>query len=226
MQQSSVIMSIPFNDILTKVMETSVDFTRFSQDEQQIDPIKRLSSIDTILDALGAPQGETVLDLGTGYGYGAIALASRGNKVIAVESNGDKLREGTEYWRNLGISFEIRDTFEEALQCDGPIVFMNRDIRNRGVESSKKFDSAYCFYVSEYMLTGEKVFESLTSTLKPGARFILTTEGPTKLPLFLRRSAVRILANCCLPQGMHYNHTLSLGSEVYDRHVVIMTKKD
>ena len=203
-----------------------VEFKRYSSDRQQVNPSKRMISIDTLLSRLEIPPDGTVLDIGTGYGYGAILLADRGNRVIALERNKEKILEGVDYWRKLGYDCDFQTSLDGALDNSSQIVFIHGDSSSLNGVPGGMVDGAFSFYISGYMLIDKGTFNDISRVLKPESRFILSTEGPTKLPYFLRRTAVKVLANLCVPKGLHYDRTISLNEKkVYDRHVVILTKK-
>lgn len=64
--------------VIKKVFQYPIKFTQFSKkdDTQQISPEKRLISIDGIINNLEIPENLFILDIGTGFGYGAVYLMS------------------------------------------------------------------------------------------------------------------------------------------------------
>lgn len=211
--------------ILQSVRENPAEFRRFSSDEHQINPEARVISIANILERLELPANSTILDIGTGYGYGAVLLNALGYNVLGLEINGDKLREGLDYWKKLGIEFCQISEASSAFRTNGKLYFMARDARDLSDFPDNSIDMATAFYISGYMAGRNGAFAKIHRVLKPQKKLIITTEGPTTLPPLLRGAAVKVLSLVQKPEGLTGGKTFTINNqEVHDRHVVMYEK--
>ncbi|MDO8622774.1 MAG: hypothetical protein Q7R52_00855 [archaeon] len=167
--------------LVKKIEENIPEFPSFSRDSQQINPLLRMKSIAGIIPNLKLPpEGSTIIDMGTGYGYGAVALNTLGYKTIGIEQNREKLNVGLKYWNKLGIPFKLTENYEEALRTKENLIFINK--KADGFENFPicSIDSVTAFYISLDMATEDGALWSIGKILKPKSRLFVTTEGPIK----------------------------------------------
>ncbi len=218
------------NDKLEKILKlvesTPVKFKTFSNDTQQINPKARVTSIINILGEIQLPiNNSTIVDIGTGYGYGAILLNSLGYNVIGIESNKDKLYEGLKYWRRLGFNFTLINKLSDELRHNRNLYFLPRDARNLEDFPDNSIEMVTAFYISGYMLGKDKAFREVGRILKPGSHFILSTQGPTSVPHLLRGLAVKILTSLYIPNDLRHYKTVKINNpNVYDNYIITMVK--
>ena len=211
--------------ILQLVRANPTEFKRFSGDTQQTSPEARIISISGILERIKLPSNSTIVDIGTGYGYGAILLNAMGYNVLGLEINGDKLKEGMNYWKGLGVDF--CETFEvpEAVVTKGKLYFMRRDTRDLSDFPDSSIDMATAFYISGYMTGKNGAFVNVQRVLKPQRNLTITTEGPTILPSFLRAASVKGLSIIQKPKGLRHIETFTIDNpQVYDKNIIIYEK--
>ena len=79
------------DELIMKISSQEKELRGFSKDTQQINPILRVNSIIGILENVDLPKNSTILDIGTGYGYGAVIFSKLGYNVIGIDINKDKL---------------------------------------------------------------------------------------------------------------------------------------
>ncbi|MBR9691415.1 class I SAM-dependent methyltransferase [Candidatus Woesearchaeota archaeon] len=218
-------MNSKLERILRLVQENPVEFTRFSGDLQQINPESRVVSISNILERVKLPEHSTILDIGTGYGYGAVLLSALGYNVMGVELNRDKLEEGMDYWKRLGIDFEQTEDLSLATSSSGKLYFSARDSKNLGDIPNQSIDMVTAFYISGYM-TGEKgAFREVGRILDEHGNFTMTTEGPIQLPQFLRGLAVNLASRFLGPSDLRLTSRFTINdSQVYDKFVLVYDK--
>lgn len=210
--------------IAALVKEKPVTFRGFSSDTQQINPISRVMSISQILERITLPKKSTILDIGTGYGYGAVLLNALGYKAIGVEVNGAKLDEGMKYWRDLGIEFSEVNSASAACQ-DGGLYFLKRDSRNLDDFFDGSIDMASAFYIGWDMITRDGAFRSVGRVLKPQGNFAVTTEGPMRMSHILRKPIVTFASRIAVPRGLEFSETFDIeNADVYDKYVVVYEK--
>ena len=193
-------MNTKLERLVRLVEENPIAFERYSRDVQQINPLSRVYSIATIINNLDIPKESTILDVGTGYGYGAVLLNALGHTVIGIDFNGDKLRNGLEYWNKLGVDFKLGDSISQALGNEGKLYFSIKDSRNLEAIPKKSIDMITSFYISGYMAGRKGAFRAVDGVLKPGGNLLVTTEGPIQVPSFLRGLAASFASNFPRPE--------------------------
>lgn len=210
--------------ILSLVKENPVEFRRFSRDKQQPNPEARVASISNILSEISLPGNSTVVDIGTGYGYGAVLLNALGYNVIGLEINGDKLDEGMRYWARLGIEFREISEASEAVKTKGRLYLLKRDSRNLDDFPALSVGMVTAFYISTYMLGRDGAFVGVNRILKPDGSLTITTEGPTFVPSLFRGLIVRKAGRFFVPNLKLAKAFDIDGPQVYDRCVLIYEK--
>jgi SAM-dependent methyltransferase len=212
-------------EIIELVRKNPVDFKRFSNDEQQINPEARVTSIANILGKIDLPAHSTILDIGTGYGYGAVLLNALGYNVLGIEVNEEKINEGMKYWDRLGLDFTEVSTLSTALNLDGKLSFAKMDAKNLGEFPNSSVDMATAFYISGYMLGKKGPFSDVARVLKPNGKFAMTTEGPTQLFPFMRGPVFKLASRLFKPEGLQLSSESVISQpEVYDRFVTVYSK--
>jgi len=109
---------------------------------------------------LGLSEGQSVLDVGCGYGRHAIEMAQRGVQVTGLD---------------LSLPLLIRAA-DESQRRGLPVNFVHADMREMNYDA--QFDGAYCMmttfgYFDEE--TNQKVAAGIFKSLKPGGKFLLET---------------------------------------------------
>ena len=211
--------------ILKLVQENPVEFTRFSNDTQQINPESRVASISHILERVSPLEHSTILDIGTGYGYGAVLLNALGYNVIGLEINQDKLQEGMKYWQRVGIDFEETDDLSIATNSSGKLYFSARDSRNLEEIPSKSIDMVTAFYISGYMAGKNGAFREVGRVLNEEGNFTMTTEGPRQLPAALRGLTVNLASRFLGLTNLRLTSRFTINNpQVYDKFVLVYDK--
>lgn len=211
--------------ILKLVQENSVEFTRFSSDTQQINPKSRVASISNILERISLPEHSTILDIGTGYGYGAVLLNTLGYNVIGLEINRDKVQEGMRYWRKLGIDFEETDDLSLATNSSGRLYFSARDSKDLRDIPNQSVDMVTAFYISGYMIGKNGAFREVGRVLNEEGNFTMTTEGPRQLPVSLRGLAVNLASRFLGLTDLRVASRFTIDNpQVYDKFVLVYDK--
>ncbi|HEX4047575.1 MAG TPA: class I SAM-dependent methyltransferase [Elusimicrobiota bacterium] len=117
-----------------------------------------LREVEFISNALTAPAGSEILDVGCGYGRHAIELVQRGFNVTGLD---------------LSLPLLIRAA-DEAQRRSLSVNFVHADMREMAFE--KQFDGAYSMLTSFGYFDEEtnlRVAERIGRALKPGKRFLL-----------------------------------------------------
>lgn len=213
-------------NILELVGSNPVELKRFSNDIQQINPEARIYSIKGILENINLTSNSTVVDIGTGYGYGAVLLNALGYNVIGVDSNRNKLEEGLKYWEKLGISFKVIDDASEALQSKDQLYFLYRNGRNLGDIPDCSIDMVTFFFIGSYMLGKKGPLPEAVRILKSRSPLIITSEGPIKAPELFRGAVIRLMTYMYKPQNLRHEKTIVINNiNVYDKYVIRLIKK-
>ena len=120
-----------------------------------------LDAIEHAINRLEPKQGETILDLATGTGWGARRLAERGFKVIASDFAPDVLAAGQQIAtaRNLDITFEQGDA-EDLTYPDNA------------------FDAILSTFGVMFVQRPEDAASEIARICKPGGRMVLATWTP------------------------------------------------
>jgi len=117
-----------------------------------------LREVEFVSEALAAPPGAEILDVGCGYGRHAIELVQRGYNVTGLD---------------LSLPLLIRAA-DEAERRTLSVNFVHADMREMAFE--KQFDGAYSMLTSFGYFDEEtnlRVAERIGRALKPGKRFLL-----------------------------------------------------
>jgi SAM-dependent methyltransferase len=153
------------------VSDANAGWTRYSTahpaaDERSIDHLELgpdLPALDRRL--IGDVDGRRVLDLGCGMGHGAIALARRGAKVIAVDSDGTQLSHA----RRLAEEHSVKLELHQA------------DLADLAFVRSASVDLAVSVYSLAAVDDLDRVFRQVHRVLHPEAPFVITLPHPFTL---------------------------------------------
>lgn len=124
-----------------------------------------LLEVDFILDLLELPECAKVLDIGCGTGRHSVELARRGFKVTGVDFSQGMLAEANKAAQTAGVEVE----FIHANAAE--------------YASEQQFDGAICLCEGAFCLLGADddpserdlaILRNISSSLKPGSRFVLT----------------------------------------------------
>ena len=131
------------------------------------------------------------------------------------------------YWRELGINFKEIKHPEEALQSEKNIYFLKGDARDLSLFPDLSIDMASSFYIGWSMIGKKGVYEDLNRILKDNGKIILSTDGPSSLPVFFRDLVVKSITKFVYPQNMKLESHKKLASKyVYDKHVLVYKKNN
>jgi SAM-dependent methyltransferase len=148
--------------------DPSAGWTRYSTayplaSDRSIDHVELgpdLPSLDRRL--VGDVEGSRVLDLGCGMGHGAVALARRGAKVIAVDTDGAQLA----FARQLAEEHAVKLELHQA------------DLADLAFVRSASVDLAISVYALAAVDDLDRVFRQVHRVLHPEAPFIITLPHP------------------------------------------------
>ncbi|MBL7051184.1 class I SAM-dependent methyltransferase [Candidatus Woesearchaeota archaeon] len=213
--------------ILNLVQNNPVDFCRFSEDNHQINPESRIKSISNIISKINIPKHSTILDIGTGYGYGAVLLNALGYNAIGVEINEAKLKEGMGYWSKLGIDFEFTNDLSSVINSSGKLAFSARDSKNLSDIPNSSIDMVTSFYLSGYMVGKNGAYCGVERILKPKGNLVVTTQGYPNTPEFLKEFTVNLMGKFMEPKYLKLTSTLTINDPlVHDKFVLVYNKSN
>ena len=121
-----------------------------------------------IVEALGLPQGSTVLDLGCGYARHAVYLARWGYRVTCYDLSEFMLERARERVGEFGVA--------------GSVELVKGDMRELAYES--RFDGAYMFFTTfGYFSDRENmlVLERVSRALRPGGALLIDLLNPVRV---------------------------------------------
>jgi SAM-dependent methyltransferase len=211
------------DELMDKVEFYDSNLKRFSDDKQQINPKLRLDSILKIVKTLNIEPDSIIVDVGTGYGYGAVILRSLGCTVLGVESNKDKLYEGMNYWKTLGVEFKEITNAVDLFSSDG-LYFLARNASHLTELPDSSVDLITSFYLSGYMIRKNGAYNSCSRILKKSSRLIITTQGHDVLPKMIRRPFVQLLGRYWRLNGLDYKGLFAADKTVHDRFILTYNK--
>lgn len=192
--------------------------------ENQYSPFQRLRSIGRVIDNSELPPtGSLILDVGTGFGYGAVLLSSLGYRVVGVDSNKDRVERGNTLWNAVGQP--LSESSDLISSADNGVSLIHSSVADIAPVVTSKFDAATCFFLSGYMLEAGGALHQVAEHLKLGAPFFASTEGDIALPPLERDSNVQELANAFREgrmslRGLDFREYYRIAEEVvYDPHV-------
>jgi SAM-dependent methyltransferase len=150
------------------VSDPSAGWTRYSTahplaSDRSVDQVELgpdLPSLDRRL--VGDVDGNRVLDLGCGMGHGSVALARRGAKVIAVDTDGAQLA----FARQLAEEHAVKLELHQA------------DLADLAFVRSASVDLAISVYALAAVDDLDRVFRQVHRVLHPEAPFIITLPHP------------------------------------------------
>lgn len=125
-----------------------------------------LAEVDFLLDVLDIPDVGSILDIGCGTGRHSVELAKRGYKMTGVDISAGMLAQAEAAAAQAGVEVE----------------FIHADATK--FRSDKLFDAAICLCEGAFNLSDldenpiehdEAILRNISSALKPGAGFLLTT---------------------------------------------------
>ena len=216
-------MSEQLEQILERVKHNPAELKPFSKDTYQLDPLGRMKSIAEILSALQLPPGSKVMDLGTGYGYGAVVLHALGYKVMGIDSNTAKLDTGLEYWDNIGVDFKV--VTDAAQAFDGELCFLHRDARNLQDIPDNHLDAVTSFYFSGYMMGKHGAYKEAGRIVRHGGTVVISTQGHDPVPRWLRWPVVNLMSYFYVPPRLKIRKRMKLSADkAYDRFVFVLGK--
>jgi ubiquinone/menaquinone biosynthesis C-methylase UbiE len=141
---------------MTKELEENYTMGRSDGETQRL--VKQAQLYEAVTERLieraGIKEGMRVLDLGSGAGSVAIALANKvgtSGEVVGVDMNGDILESARKHAEDVGFN---------------NVSFIQGDLRN--VELQGEFDAIYGRLVMMYVPEPTDAVKHLTSYLKPG----------------------------------------------------------
>ncbi len=124
-----------------------------------------VEEVDFVLEELGLPPGDRILDVGCGTGRHAVELVRRGYQVTGVDISAGMLAEAERAAREADVEVELIHADATKFALD------------------KLFDAAICLCEGAFSLLGSgddpiehdlAILRNVHAALKPGARFILT----------------------------------------------------
>ena len=126
--------------------------------DEYLDTFAGLTSktIPLLLDSIGDCQGRRILDLGSGPGNVAKALAGSGADVVGVDFCSGMVEVAQEKYPNI--------PFQEANGEDLPF-------------ENNTFDAVVCNYTVHHLAQPDLVFREISRILKPGGRFAFAVWG-------------------------------------------------
>jgi SAM-dependent methyltransferase len=150
------------------VSDSSAGWTRYSTahpvaTDRSIDQVELgpdLPSLDRRL--VGDVEGKRVLDLGCGMGHASVALARRGAKVIAVDSDGAQ----------LALARQLADDHRVKLELH------QADLADLAFVRSASVDLVVSVYSLAAVDDLDRVFRQVHRVLHPEALFLLTLPHP------------------------------------------------
>jgi len=213
-------------EVLEKIANNgNFKLEKFSDDIQQVSPELRVHAISNIVSALDIPSDSSIIDIGTGYGYGAVLLNVLGNNVIGLEIFDKKLENGIKYWEKQGIKIEKNYDLEKAVFTNNKLYFANMDSRKINHFPDSSVDFVTSFYLSAYMLGKNGAYQNVHKVLKPNGKLILSTEGVLNVPEFARGLLVKTLGKRIVPKGLKFEKMITMDkNKAYDRYVIIYKK--
>ena len=111
-----------------------------------------------LIEALGLKQGQSVLDVGCGYGRHAMEMAARGHNVVALDLSLPLLLRGADEAQRRGLS----------------INFVHGDMREMAYEA--QFDGVYCVFSTFGYFdddANKRTAQLFARALRPGGRLVL-----------------------------------------------------
>jgi SAM-dependent methyltransferase len=131
-----------------------------------------LAEVEFLLEALGLPEGASVLDVGCGTGRHSIELARRGYSVTGLDLSSEMLAraEAAAQAAGVGVEWLHRDAADFVLDCT--------------------FDAAICLCEGSFGLLGQgddpveqplAILHNIAACLKPGAMVLLTVLNAAKM---------------------------------------------
>jgi SAM-dependent methyltransferase len=150
------------------VSDPSAGWTRYSTahplaSDRSVDQVELgpdLPSLDRRL--VGDVDGNRVLDLGCGMGHGSVALARRGAKVIAVDTDGAQLAFARQLAEEHAVKLELH----------------HADLADLAFVRSASVDLAISVYALAAVDDLDRVFRQVHRVLHPEAPFIITLPHP------------------------------------------------
>lgn len=221
-------------NVLEAVHRTPAPFLPFCRDIHQVDPEARLRSIAEIAQHLPLPaisdgcETPLILDIGTGYGYGAVVFNMLGYHAIGIDNNKDKLRCGLDYWSTIGVPFLEISKPRELPNGIPQLCFMHRDMRDLHDFADNAADFAASFYVSRHKLGFHSPYGEVKRVLKERSYFAITTSGINRrfVPTFMRERITRLLPFIFNPTALLYKEFLTLDKQrAHDHYVYLFLKE-
>lgn len=143
--------------------------------EPQYLPLNRVESIVGIcLSWELPPLGSKIIDVGTGYGYGAAVLSAMGYEVLGIDLNQDRLERGMKFWKSL--NWPVENMGASGVGSSKMFLLASK-ISDLGPEHFNQFDAGTCFFLSEYMGESGGAFHDVARFLTGRAKFFASTEG-------------------------------------------------
>ena len=136
------------------------------------------AAFDLVADALGAPPGATVLDVGCGSCAHSVRLARRGFHVHAVDFSESALKMAAEHLRAQGLEDRVTLGRENILQLSFP---------------DESFDYVVCWGVLMHIPDVARAVEELARVVRPGGRLVVSEGNMRSLEAVTLRGLKRLL---------------------------------
>ncbi len=157
-----------------KKLKVGPNLRAFSADSWQLRPRQRMAHVSAVLQVLLkrnllVPKGKA-LDIGTGFGYGAIALSKIGLEVHGFDICKGRLNEGLS--KIVGAENGIKSA--QKVRVNNKLYF-SASRSGRVQEKDNSFDIAFSFYTSPYIFESKNLAE-YSRLIKPGGKLVVTTD--------------------------------------------------
>jgi len=160
------------DELIEKIGSTDFQLHQETADKEQLNPKKRLISIQNVWDVAKSKIGnpKTALDVGAGFAYGTVFLDINGIKTVGIENVHAKNSQALELFRKLGI------TIHEVNEIDfskSPAI-LEADFST--MQAHEIADLITMFYLSGELVSNPQTFQVCEKLLKQDGNVILSTE--------------------------------------------------